>query len=366
MAAGGWIVSDRLRSSSDVYGTFAVVIGLLAWIYLGAQVTLLGAELNAVVARRLWPRSLIGDDMTRADLEALERSARQEERKEHEIVDVRFDEAGASEPMAGSGAADRKRSIGTLVDERDRWCQRNWYDTRWSSPRSRRERPSRSRLEEPASLAGAGVAALFALGFIAAAGAVGLAIVLPLWVSLLIVAGVFVLIGAVLFIAGTPGAEGASRHRQNAGEREGGCSMGEAADRKMKEIDVARSRVEDDLRELEGRLPRPVRSAKAATGAVVGQLAHRSEPGMADAPTEARGSEACANRGGRRARRAGRSSVTAAGGERHRRGPQRSVFVAGHDVIMRLRQAGGLRVVGRAETSVDSSHPRSDCRVQSC
>ena len=51
-------------------------------------------------------------------------------------------------------------------------------------------------------LAGAGVAALFALGFIAAASAVGLAIVLPLWASLLIVAGVFVVIGAALFIAG--------------------------------------------------------------------------------------------------------------------------------------------------------------------
>jgi hypothetical protein len=46
--------------------------------------------------------------------------------------------------------------------------------------------------------------------------------------------------------------------------------MGEAADRKVKEIEQARARVEDDLRELEARLPSPVRSAKAVAGAIAG------------------------------------------------------------------------------------------------
>jgi membrane protein len=96
VAAGGWIVSDRVNSSSAVYGTFAVVIGLLAWIYLGAQVTLVGAELNAVLVRRLWPRSLVGGDVTSADQQALDRAARQEERTEDEIVDVRFRRSGSA------------------------------------------------------------------------------------------------------------------------------------------------------------------------------------------------------------------------------------------------------------------------------
>ena len=61
LAAGGWIVADRVQSSSDVYGTFALVIGLLAWIYLGAQLTLYGAEVNVVRTHHLWPRSLGGD-----------------------------------------------------------------------------------------------------------------------------------------------------------------------------------------------------------------------------------------------------------------------------------------------------------------
>jgi len=58
-ALGGYYVSHQLRSASEVYGAFGVVIGLLAWIYLGAQITLLGAEVNVVRARQLWPRSLV-------------------------------------------------------------------------------------------------------------------------------------------------------------------------------------------------------------------------------------------------------------------------------------------------------------------
>lgn len=55
---GGWFLAHEVRGATPVYGTFAVVIGLLAWIQLGATLTVLAAELNAVVERRLWPRSL--------------------------------------------------------------------------------------------------------------------------------------------------------------------------------------------------------------------------------------------------------------------------------------------------------------------
>jgi uncharacterized BrkB/YihY/UPF0761 family membrane protein len=58
-AIGGYIVSHQLQGASDTYGTFAIVIGLLAWIYLGAQVTLVAAEMNVVRKRRLWPRAIV-------------------------------------------------------------------------------------------------------------------------------------------------------------------------------------------------------------------------------------------------------------------------------------------------------------------
>jgi len=51
-------------------------------------------------------------------------------------------------------------------------------------------------------LAGAGVMALYALGFVAAAGAVALALVLPAWAANLIVAAVFVAIAGALFLIG--------------------------------------------------------------------------------------------------------------------------------------------------------------------
>lgn len=89
LALGGWLVSSRISSSTHVYGTFAVVIGLLGWIYLGAQIALVGAVTNVVLAHRLWPRSLRGD-LTAADRVALRRSAEQEERVPPESVDVTF------------------------------------------------------------------------------------------------------------------------------------------------------------------------------------------------------------------------------------------------------------------------------------
>ena len=51
-------------------------------------------------------------------------------------------------------------------------------------------------------MAGAGVMAVYALGFAAAAGAAGLAIVLPTWAAILIVAAVFVVVALVLGLVG--------------------------------------------------------------------------------------------------------------------------------------------------------------------
>jgi uncharacterized BrkB/YihY/UPF0761 family membrane protein len=57
---GGWYISHEVKNASAVYGTFALVIGLLAWIHLGAMFVVLGAETNVVRARGLWPRPMFG------------------------------------------------------------------------------------------------------------------------------------------------------------------------------------------------------------------------------------------------------------------------------------------------------------------
>ncbi len=78
------------HAAGGSYGAFAVVIPLLIWLRLGAQVFLYGAEINVVVSRRLWPRSFFGPPEAPADKRALRALAKVEERSDKEQVDVEF------------------------------------------------------------------------------------------------------------------------------------------------------------------------------------------------------------------------------------------------------------------------------------
>ncbi|MFF2660018.1 YihY/virulence factor BrkB family protein [Kitasatospora sp. NPDC058032] len=97
-AFGSLLVAHELRHAGQVYGFFATVIGLLFWLYLTAQVTVYAAETDVVLARRLWPRSLLQPPLTAADLDVLAFVARQEERRPEQRVDVSFHDTGATEP----------------------------------------------------------------------------------------------------------------------------------------------------------------------------------------------------------------------------------------------------------------------------
>jgi membrane protein len=88
---GGYYVDHVVRHAKETSGLFAFVLGLLAWLYLGGQVTLLAAEVNVVRARRLWPRSFLSDPLLEADKRALTSSAEVEERHHQENVEVDFD-----------------------------------------------------------------------------------------------------------------------------------------------------------------------------------------------------------------------------------------------------------------------------------
>ena len=59
---GGYVVAHSLRHASALYGTFGLVLGLLAWFALQAQLTLYAVEADVVRARRQWPRSLVSSD----------------------------------------------------------------------------------------------------------------------------------------------------------------------------------------------------------------------------------------------------------------------------------------------------------------
>ena len=90
---GGYYVTHQIKNASDVYGTFALVIGLLVWLYLGAQITLLCAEINVVRKERLWPRGLQQKPpLAEADRRTMTRGAKVEERIPEETVHARFEE----------------------------------------------------------------------------------------------------------------------------------------------------------------------------------------------------------------------------------------------------------------------------------
>ena len=84
-----------------------MVLGFIAFIYLGAQMTLYVAEANVVRARRLWPRSIVQPPLTEADERVLRDIAQQGLRRPEQQLRVRFDRdaAGAGPPADGGRPA---------------------------------------------------------------------------------------------------------------------------------------------------------------------------------------------------------------------------------------------------------------------
>jgi YihY family inner membrane protein len=90
---GAWYVDRAIADASAIYGTFALVIGLLSWFLLGAHLVLLAAEVNVVRRWRLWPRSLTGE-LEPADRRALRRFADATRRDRRERIAVTFGDGG--------------------------------------------------------------------------------------------------------------------------------------------------------------------------------------------------------------------------------------------------------------------------------
>lgn len=69
-ALGGYLVTNQLKTLSPLYGTFAIVLGLLFWIYVQALIVLYAVEISIVQKDRAWPRSITGKLLTKADKSA--------------------------------------------------------------------------------------------------------------------------------------------------------------------------------------------------------------------------------------------------------------------------------------------------------
>jgi uncharacterized BrkB/YihY/UPF0761 family membrane protein len=101
------VVGHQLERANLLYGVFAVVIVLIGWLYLGSQLVLYAAEINVVLARRLWPRSMLQPPLTEPDRRVLTALARTEERRPEQRVHVTFLPEGGDgdEPPAGDGGS---------------------------------------------------------------------------------------------------------------------------------------------------------------------------------------------------------------------------------------------------------------------
>ncbi|HEX2030104.1 MAG TPA: YhjD/YihY/BrkB family envelope integrity protein [Actinomycetota bacterium] len=166
--AGAWYATRTAESSSAVYGGFAAAVAALLLLYLAARLFVYGAELNAVLMEEGGGR-VETPDGTRPVREG---TASPQERSTGELV----------------------RAIGTDMVE----LVRKEIELAKQEVRE----GIAARIKGAVGLAVAGVVGLFALGFLAAAAAWALDIVLQPWASRLIVGGVFLLVAAVAAGAG--------------------------------------------------------------------------------------------------------------------------------------------------------------------
>lgn len=96
---GARFIDEVVRGSSITNGVFALVLGLLVWIYVGAILTVLCIEVNVVGSKRLYPRALLTPftdrvDLTDADMRAYTSYANAQRTKDFATVRIRFDDNG--------------------------------------------------------------------------------------------------------------------------------------------------------------------------------------------------------------------------------------------------------------------------------
>jgi YihY family inner membrane protein len=94
---GGLYVSRVIAHASQMNGLFAVVLGLVALLYIAGVMAMIGLEVNVVLAKRLYPRALLTPftdavRLTAADRKVYQDYAVAQRHKGFERVEVSFDD----------------------------------------------------------------------------------------------------------------------------------------------------------------------------------------------------------------------------------------------------------------------------------
>ena len=92
---GGLYVEHVIKKASEMNAAFALVLGLLALIYIATTLAMLGLEVNVVLVKKLYPRALLTPftdavQLTDADKQVYREYAQAQRHKGFEQVEVRF------------------------------------------------------------------------------------------------------------------------------------------------------------------------------------------------------------------------------------------------------------------------------------
>lgn len=119
---GTGLVEHQLRHVSNTYGAFGSVLALVTYLLLLAKLTVFAAELNPVLARRLWPRALPMAPPTEADDRVMKALVAEEQRKPEETIAVTFTPAPSGDSRTSDSRGGRAPgSRAGVTDRRNRW-----------------------------------------------------------------------------------------------------------------------------------------------------------------------------------------------------------------------------------------------------
>lgn len=95
---GNTYVTNVINKANEMNKTFALVLGLMAFVYVAAVMAVLGLELNVVLRRKLYPRALLTPftdnvSLTAADQRAYSSYAKSQRHKGFQSVEVTFDKS---------------------------------------------------------------------------------------------------------------------------------------------------------------------------------------------------------------------------------------------------------------------------------
>jgi uncharacterized BrkB/YihY/UPF0761 family membrane protein len=118
ITVGTGLVTHQLKHASSTYGAFGTVIGIVTFLLLLAKLSMYAAELNPVLARRLYPRALpLGGEPTDADRQVLASLVHAEQRRDDEAIGVGFGEHAADQAAADAAGHGDPRQPGPGHDE---------------------------------------------------------------------------------------------------------------------------------------------------------------------------------------------------------------------------------------------------------